>query len=165
MDKGNRLNMDEMGDKIQSFKTDINFPTIDPPNNITDIITKVSSGALIRNLSSMELMEYATILSSYSLYLSIQENRLDSLCGWCDSNIKFIVGKTVKDVEAYSFAEKDAYIRAHETNAVELHDQLLEHKAKKESIKFIAHKMHNLAEHLRGMASEKSKEKRYSNAY
>lgn len=158
----NRLDMEDMGDRIQSFKTDIRFPLIDPPDNITEIITKVSNGTTLKALSGIELQEYAIILSSYALYLSMQENQIEAKFNWAENNIKFIVGKNLQEVEGYGFNEKDSYIRANEPTAVTLHDKKLEFQAKKESIKFIAMKIHNLADHLRSLGLEKTKERRYS---
>lgn len=151
-----------MGSKIQLFKTDINFPHIDPPKNITEIITKVSNYNIIQHMTSAELQEYAVILTCYSLYLSIQENSVEAQTNWAENNIKFIVGKNLESVNGYGFLEKDSYIRANEPLAVELHDKKLEFQAKKESIKFIAMKIYNLAEHLRSLGIEKAKERKFS---
>lgn len=157
----NRLDIDSMGDKVGAFKNDLGFPLIDPPQNITEIITKISNGSILKTMSGLELQEYSVILSSYALYLSIQENQLDAKIHWAESNIKFIVGKNVQAVNGYGFNEKDAFIRATEVNAVELHDIKLEMQTQKEAIKFTSMRIHNLAEHLRSLGIEKTKEHRY----
>lgn len=103
-------------------------------------------------------MEYAVLLGNYSLYLTMQENRYTAFVGWCESNLKIIVGKNIQNVEGY-FNEKDTFIRATETHAVELSDMKLIAQAKLDSIKWIAQKIQHMSSIIERLSNEKSKER------
>lgn len=154
----NRADAHEAASYIQSFKTDIGLPLVDPINEMTEILTKFNDRPYIKSLSPVELMEYSLLLGNYSLYLTMQENRLIAFINWCESNIKIIVGKNLNEVSGY-FNEKDSYIRANEKTALELSDMKLVAQAKIDSIKWISTKIQHISDILDRLSHEKSKEK------
>ena len=150
----NRLVTDEIEDRMATFKAEIYFPTFTPPKNIQDIITKTSDLNMLKNMTPMDLGESATLLASYSLYMATQENKLKSFVNWCESNIKYIVGLHVQDVQGY-FTEKDLYIRAKVEKAAELEGRKQAAQVKLDSLYFLSKKIEVLSDSLRNLAFEK----------
>jgi hypothetical protein len=143
--------------EIELFKAEIHFPQIKPISNIQEIFNKVSDLTFIKSLSSYELMEYNLQLNYYALYLLTQENRLKSYINWCESNIKYLVGKNLDQVTGYGFSEKETKIRSVEENAVALDIEILKSKAKLDTIYFMSQKIQSLSDCLKNLSFEKSK--------
>ena len=139
-----RLDTAEMAAILDSFKSDLKFPMVDPVNDMTEILTKINNRAFLKTLSPVETMEYAVLISNYSFYLTSQENRLIAFIGWAESNLKIIVGKNLRETEGY-FNEKDLYIRSHEENAIKLCDMKLVAETKLNTIKWQSQKLQLLS--------------------
>jgi hypothetical protein len=153
----NRFISDEFAEKLESFKAEIFFPNLTPPDNINQIIQKVSSANLIKTLSITDIAENMVLLSSYSLFLTKEENRLNAYINWCESNIKFIVGQQMNQISGY-FQEKDLFIRSNDTNAIKLGELKLIAEVKLNSIKFIAQKISYLSDKLESFMFARKKE-------
>ena len=151
----NRYDDEEMGLDIESMRSDIKYPNIKPPNNINKILEEVSNLEILRKLDPMSVMEYASIVAYYSLYLSGEINKLEAYAKWCESNIKFIIGKRCQDINGY-FTEKESYIRAHDELASSLDEKRIKAQTKFETLKFMNQKMQFLSETLQSLAKEKS---------
>lgn len=154
----NRLDPKEAAIALQNYKTEIGFPLIDPINNMTEVLTKLNDKGFLRSLSPSEVLEYSLLLGNYSLYLTIQENRMTAFINWCENNLKIVVGKNLNEVSGY-FNEKDCYIRANEKSAIELTDLKTVAQVKLDSIKWISPKIQYMSDVLSRLSNEKSKEK------
>lgn len=155
----NRHDVAEFTTAVEIMKSNMNFPNIKPPKNIGAILDIVSDTDAIRKLSGEQVAEYSVVLSAYSLYLGMEENRYTTFLNWCEGNMAFIVGKFVQDVDGYGFNEKNAYIRANEEHAVELNAKKLMAETKLTTIKFLSGKMDILAKQLQSLAYEKGRRK------
>ena len=153
----NRFVADEFAERIETFKAEIFFPDFTPPDNIKDIIQNISKADVLKTLGPSDLNEYAVLLSSYSLFLTQEENRLNAYINWCESNIKFIVGKEVENAFGSFYQERDLWVRAHDANAINLGTAKLSAEVKLNSIKFIAQKVQYLSERLEGLSYAKSR--------
>lgn len=153
----NRLRPEEIQDRLVSFKSEIYFPEFRPPENIQDLVNKSSNINLLRAMTPMDLHESCVLLLSYSMYLTSQENSLKSFINWCESNLKYIVGGHLQDVQAYSFAEKDVSIRANVPQAAELETRKQAAQVKLDHLIFLSKKLEMLAESMRNLAYEKHK--------
>lgn len=144
--------------EVEKFKSEIRFPNFQPSQNIQEIITVCSDKSLLTNMSHIQLQEMAIILAGYSLYLSVQENRINSYINWCEANIKGIVGRELQNSSAFSFQEKDLSIRMNNDHASKLESIKRDNEVKLGIIKNIGYKISFLSERLENLA----REKRYS---
>lgn len=153
-----RYSSKEMGDLIRSYKIEIGFPAIDTPKGVTEILAKVSNYSTLKVLTSVELIEYATVLQCYAFYLTCEEGRHKAYLNWLENNIAHIVGKNLNEVQGY-WNEKNSYIRATEPLAAELGKYSLTAQAKLDSIAWSSQKIGAVAKQLETLADAKIKEK------
>lgn len=119
----NRFSADEHILMLETMKAEINFPQLRVPPNINTILNQSSDFALLKTLSPEDLSEYAVLLASYSLYLSIEENRYKSYIDWCENNIRTIIGQEMMNIPpeiGTYFNNIDYYIRGNHSLAKEL---------------------------------------------
>lgn len=152
-----RLKTEEFAEQIETMKAEIYLPEFSPPENIQTIIKSLSSQEAISNLSVEEIAEYMVLIAKYSLDITLYENRLHSYHNWCESNLKYIVGKNLANVQAYSFAEKDHAIRSTEPHAVKLDNIKLSFQTRIDNIKYISQKLQLLYDALKNMQISKMK--------
>lgn len=153
----NRFVADEFADRIETFKADIFFPDFTPPENIKEVIQNISKADVLKTLGPEDLNQHAVLLASYSLFLTQEENRLNSYINWCEANIKFIVGRELENAFGSYYQEKELWIRAHNVNAADLSTAKLSAQVKLDSIKYIAQKVQYLSERLEGLSYAKSR--------
>jgi hypothetical protein len=153
----NRFLPDEFAERIESFKAELFWPDLTPPVEIEKILSICNSADSLKNLGAEDIAIYATVISSYAMYLTKEENRLQSYWNWCESNIKFIVGQKVEEAFGSFFQERDWYIRSHEQSAMKLGEVQLSAKVKLDSIRFIGQKLGHLSERLENLSYAKSR--------
>lgn len=156
----NRFESDEVTERLESAKAEMFFPNIQPPKDIEDIINNMTRQGNIRAMGPQEVTEYAVVLSSYSLYLSIQENRYTSFINWCESNIKYIVGREINNIDISLrgyFPTMDAWIRSNNPTAMELDNRKCTAQVKLDSIKFIAQRIQFLTDTLKNLSFQKNR--------
>lgn len=158
MENYDRYNAVAAGEELEKFRSEIKYPNIQAPAEISRVIEETSNLAVLRKLDPASIYEYSTIISAYALYLSQEANRIEAKMKWLEANIKHIVGKNLTEVPSNItfFTEKDLYIRSNEKMAAELELKKLAQQTKYESIKFISQKMQFLSETLQGLARERS---------
>lgn len=157
MSEINRFDADKVAEQLEGFKADIYWSNLTPPANIQNILRDVTDQSRLRAFDSETISEYAVLLGAYSAYLTGQENRLTSYVNWCETNIKYIVGKQLADAPGYGFSEKDCYIRANDANAAGLEVKKMQTQAKLDAIKYLSQKMAFLSESLKNLGFEKRK--------
>lgn len=152
----NRFDPQHMSEEIAVMKAEMHFPEVQPSEDINNILAKISSIQHIKRLAPDELNEFALLISVYSLYITQEENRLKSKISWCESNIKYIVGRESKNVDGY-FQEKDLFIRSTEETARKLGIVKSEAEVKLEQIKYVSNKLQHISEMLKNLSFEKRK--------
>lgn len=150
----NRLKPLEIRERLEIFKAEIRFPSIKPPDKISDILNKLIDISTLKVLTAEQLSEHMVLLAGYNLYLCEQENRLIATINWCESNIKYIIGKNVDQIEGF-FTEKELKIRANEQNAQELEKIKLEMQVKLDSIKNLGFKIDFVTNNLKNLYYER----------
>lgn len=153
----NRFDTDEMVSHINEFKEEINFPSVVSSVEIQEIINKLSDRNILRMMGPDELAEYGVVLNQYALFLTIQENRYKAYLHYCESNIKYIVGRELQNCNEYGFEAKNLQIRSTNTTAQELETQKITAEIKLEYIKNISFKIQSLTESIRNLVFEKHK--------
>lgn len=153
----NRFDPDDVKSQIEMMKAELFFPSLEPPQNIQVIMKQLSDLTVLKSLSPMDLSEYSVLLDHYGLFLTTQENRLKSYLNWCESNIKYIVGKNIDKSYGYGFNEKDAFIRSNDMTAHDLEFKKLGVQAKLDTIQFMSLKISRLSDTVHNLAVEKHK--------
>ena len=152
-----RIKSEEIAERLEIMKSDIFFPDLKPNKNINEIINQISNIESLRKLAPRDIAEYSTILATYSLFLITQENRIQSYINWCESNLKYLVGKNLPQLTGY-FEEKNLIIRSSEEHCINLDKIKLECQVKLDSIKMVSQKIEFLVQTLRNLMWEKKKE-------
>jgi len=137
----NRFDSGEIAERLESFKAEVYYPTIQPNENVVSLINSLAKRDFIKALTPIDASEYLLQLSQYAFFLNIQENRCLSYVNWCENNIKKIVGKKLSDARGFSFQEKDLEIRAGDETASYLEEQKTITQVKLDTIKFLSQKM------------------------
>ncbi len=159
----NRLSIDEMVAELESLKAESYLPVIKPSVDMNALITKVSDHKQLKSMTASELYEYSVLLATYSLYLNIQENRINAFVGWCERNINYIIGRNLNNTPYSFYTEKCSFIRHNEDHAIELDKKQNAALTQLEYIKYTSKKIMDLSDKLKDMAQAKSKEQRYVN--
>lgn len=152
-----RTKPDEIAERLEVMKSEIFFPDLKPAKNISDIINILSNIESLRKLAPQDLAEYSVVLACYSMFLTTQENRISSYINWCESNLKYIVGKNLSQLTGY-FEEKNLTIRSSEEHCVQLDKIKLEAQVKLDSIKFTSQRIEFLVQTLKSLMWEKKRE-------
>lgn len=150
----------EIKQNIELFKAEAFFPDFKPSVDVQKFLQDIGDMKHLNRLTGGELLEYAVLLSHYSLSLTIQENRIKSHITWCETNLKQIVGRLLDQSFGFTFQEKDCYIRANEPRAVQLEEIKLQDQIKLDTIIFVSQKVHFLSEMVKSLALEKNKANR-----
>lgn len=153
----NRFDLGEMGEKVEVMKSEIGFPEIKASPNIVQIINNLSDLTFIQKLHPTTISEYSVLLSSYSLYLTTQENKYKAYVQWCEANLEHLVGTLLGEAPGYGFEEKNLVIRANHEKCKELNDQKLIAVTKLEVIRNTSIKLEFIANTLKNLYFEKRK--------
>lgn len=158
----NRFDLGEMGEKVESMKAEIGFPEIKTSPNVITIINNLSDIGFIQKLHPTTISEYSVLLSTYSLYLTTQENKFKAYVNWCEANLQHLVGTLIGEAPGYGFEEKNQVIRSNYDKAKELEEQKLIAVTRLEVIRNTSIKLEFICNTLRNLYFEKAKAgKRY----
>ncbi len=146
--------------KYENAMAKINMPLIRPPTELQKIINDTGNKALLATLNPRDTVEYAILLNSYALYLTMAENKLLAEYNLYENTIKRIVGENVAEVNGYGFNEKDTYIRANEPHAKDLESKKTSIQVEIDSMKYLSQKFQMLAENLKNLSFAKKIESR-----
>ncbi len=152
-----RFDHSEAAEQLELMKAEIHLPNLAPPEDIDQILKDLSNQEYIRSLDIATISDHMVLLAAYMLYLTIYENRITSYSNWCESNIKYIVGKNLADVPVNYFTEKDWYIRSHEDNAIKLESMKLTLQVKLDTLKNLGFRLNTIYDALKAMQSAKLK--------
>lgn len=153
----NRFDHADAAEQLELMKAEIHLPNLAPPDGIDEIIKGLSNQEYIRSLDIATICDHMVLLASYMLFLTIYENRVASYFNWCESNIKYIVGKNLDQVPVNYFTEKDWYIRSHEDNAIKLEAMKLTLQVKLDTLKNLGFKLNTIYDALKAMQLAKLK--------
>jgi len=153
----NRFDIKEMGSHIELMKSEMGFPEVRAPENINTLVNNLSNLEYLTKLSPLMISEYSVLLSTYSMYLAAQENKLNAYHDWCEANIKHLVGQLLEEAPGYGFQEKDLSIRSNHPTAAELCEKQLIAKTKLLVIKGISLKLEFICGTLKNLYYEKAR--------
>lgn len=153
----NIYDVDGLDDRSEVFKASLYLPKINPKLlDIDGIFNILQSPGKLKTLPPETIFEYCSALAAYSLYITEQENKYTMIINWCESNIKFIVGREADNWPGY-FSEKDIMIRAHVPAAEKLGKQKMKAQANLDLLKNMSYKISYWTDVLKGLAIEKKK--------
>lgn len=148
--------------EIEQQRSEMRYPSITAGSDIQDIITKVSALSTMATLDPVAINEYCVRLAAYSWYVTQECNKLQAKVNICESNIKSIVGKKIRDVDGW-FNEKDLFIRQNDEECQKLENLKALTGVKLDTFKYISQKIDVLMQALTNLARAKSYQVKHDN--
>ncbi len=153
----NRLSSEEPAKQLDEMRAELMMPDISPPDGIDALLSNIGNQQFIQALGPMEIGEYMVMLSAYMFYLAQYENKIQSYSNWCESNIKYIIGKNLANTPSTFFTEKDYYIRSNEPNAQKLDKIKLGLQVRLDNLKNLSFRLNNVYDAMKILQVTKMK--------
>lgn len=140
-------------ESVDDFISKVGLGNLHPPDKIHEYLSLTREQ--LNALTDEGCGEIAYILSRYTVWLQLEENRLSAQLNWAKSTLDALVLPRVHNYEGYGLAEKRAKAEAESESAQALIKVRISIQSLLDSIKFVASKVNDMSQILMGLQATK----------
>lgn len=145
---------------IEMLKAELHLPKFQAPDKVEEIFDLCNSYEKLTHTDPVQLLTFATLLSSYGLFLTSETNLLSARHDHWERIIQKRVGVLAKNADGFSFKEKELFIRTNDPEAIAADEKKSNIKTLLTTISFLSLKINNLVESLTNLARARQNQAR-----
>lgn len=148
IDKLNKL-LDEYDVKINMHKITNQYNDIDQYLNM--------SKKQLESLTAEDCAVISAYLSLYALYIQKEHNRESAKVAWTESNLRWVIGREIANVQGYSFEERRLQVIQENIAALKLDQLRTLAQARVNELNYISTKIEYISKSLSNLERAKSR--------